>query len=97
MPAFHPTVAVTPAAPPRRHRKATLSTTRFAHSWPRSSSSKGEACRLDPVLAKLSQDRLRGFCRQLYSKLGQLGRPTDERVEAAPREPGIDFDRIGKR
>src|SRR6266436_8532680 len=97
MPRFQPILAIAPATPPRRRRKATLSTSRSARSWPRSNSSKGEACRLDPALAELGQDRLRGFCCQLHTELGQLSRAPDKRVEAAAREPGVDFDRIGKR
>src|SRR5437899_2507516 len=90
MPKFQPTLAIASAAPLRKHRRATLSTSRSVHSWPRSSSSKGEACRLDPALAELSEDRPRRFCCQLHTKLGQFGRPADQRVEAAACEPGID-------
>src|SRR5438128_4781674 len=97
MPRFQPTLAIAPPAPPRRLRKATLSTSRSARSWLRSNSSKGEASRLDPALAELSEDRLRGFGGQLHTKFGQLGRSPDQRLEAAAREPSIDFDRIGER
>src|SRR6266849_6192390 len=97
MPKSRPTSAIAPGEPPWRPRKATLSTTRSARFWPRSSRLKGEACRFDPASAELHQDRLRRLSCELYTKLGQLGGSFDQRVEAGAGEPGIDLHRVGKR